>query len=480
MYQFTFLENTVFCILFFSNLATSKIKLEVLQLHNSGSQKKHVYAIIDIETTGGQYNKEGVTEIAIYKFDGTEIIDQFISLVNPEIPIQPFVVKLTGINNAMLRMAPKFHEVAKRIIEITEGCTIVAHNASFDYRILRLEFDRLGYDYQRASLCTVELSKLLLPEATSYSLGKLVRSLGIPIADRHRANGDAMATLKLFKLILGKDKEKKIVKQLIKNGLHNGISPKLFDIIENLPTTIGIFYIHDSKGNIIYIGKGNNIRKKVGQLFTATTKTAKRIQKDVYTVTFEETGNELISWIKEREELTHNKPTLNAAQRRSPFAWSVYQIKNDLGYWTLKIDKVDQRKKPLQSFKNQKNALQFVNNLYENNEVIEEVQNQIDNQETVTYPIEMHNQLFEAMLTNEKVRWQNLIIVLKGRNVNEKSAIVIKDGVFKGYCFFDLNYQIHNADVLDKILIPLTFTKDTINIIKYYLYAKKDFKVLNF
>ena len=117
-----------------------------------------MYAILDLETTGGKYNEEGVTEVAIYKFDGHKVVDQFISLVNPERPIQAFVVGLTGINNAMLRNAPKFYEVAKRIIEITQDCIIVAHNAQFDYRILQLEFDRLGYDYQRKSLCTVELA----------------------------------------------------------------------------------------------------------------------------------------------------------------------------------------------------------------------------------------------------------------------------------------------------------------------------------
>jgi DNA polymerase-3 subunit epsilon len=122
-----------------------------------------LYAILDIETTGGQYNEEGITEIAIYKFDGHEVVDQFISLVNPEKPIQPFVVKLTGINNAMLRSAPKFYEVAKRIIEMTEDCVIVAHNASFDYRILQTEFRRLGFRFHKQTLCTVELSKKLLP-----------------------------------------------------------------------------------------------------------------------------------------------------------------------------------------------------------------------------------------------------------------------------------------------------------------------------
>jgi DNA polymerase-3 subunit epsilon len=163
-----------------------------------------MYTIIDIETTGGQYNEEGITEIAIYKFDGHEVVDQFISLVNPEKPIQPFVVKLTGINNAMLRSAPKFYEVAKRIIAITDGCIVVAHNASFDYRILQTEFRRLGYDFKKPTLCTVELAKKLIPDQLSYSLGKLVRALGIPMSDRHRASGDALATVKLFKMLMAK------------------------------------------------------------------------------------------------------------------------------------------------------------------------------------------------------------------------------------------------------------------------------------
>ena len=167
-----------------------------------------MYTILDIETTGGKYNEEGITEIAIHKFDGHNVVDKFISLVNPEKDIQPFVVNLTGINNKMLRTAPKFHEVAKRIVEITEDSVLVAHNAQFDYRILRTEFRRLGYNFERKTLCTVDLSKNLLPDAESYSLGKLVRSLGIPMSERHRANGDAIATLKLFKLLLAKDMDK--------------------------------------------------------------------------------------------------------------------------------------------------------------------------------------------------------------------------------------------------------------------------------
>ena len=288
-----------------------------------------MYAILDIETTGGQFNEEGITEIAIYKFDGHEIVDQFISLVNPEIPIQPFVVKLTGINNEMLRLAPKFHEIAKRIIEITNDCLLVAHNAVFDYRILRTEFRRLGYDFRSKNLCTVELSQKLLPEQPSHSLGKLVRSLGIPMSDRHRASGDALATVKLFKILLEKDTEKVILKELIKNEVEKGIVPKLQDIVNALPSKTGVYYIHALSGKLIYIGKSLNIRKRINQHFTGTDKKSEKIQVAAHAVTFEETGSELIALLKESQEIKTTKPVFNRAQRKSIFNIGLYEVLDD-------------------------------------------------------------------------------------------------------------------------------------------------------
>ena len=212
-----------------------------------------MYAIIDIETTGGKFNEEGITEIAIYKFDGHNVVDQFISLVNPEKPIQPFVVNLTGISNKMLINAPKFYEVAKRIVEITEDCIFVAHNTSFDYRILSTEFRRLGFEFKRETLCTVELSKELIPNMPSYSLGKLVRSLGIPVTDRHRASGDALATVELFKLLLSKDSKKTIITNALKTKPKHQLEPKLIDILDKLPNKTGVYYIHGKNGKILYL-----------------------------------------------------------------------------------------------------------------------------------------------------------------------------------------------------------------------------------
>ncbi|SDS02489.1 DNA polymerase-3 subunit epsilon [Polaribacter sp. KT25b] len=285
-----------------------------------------MYAILDIETTGGKFNEEGVTEIAIYKFDGHTIVDQFISLVNPEKEIQAFVVKLTGINNKMLVNAPKFYEVAKRIIEITEGCILVAHNTSFDYRILKTEYERLGFDFKRNTLCTVELSQQLILDQPSYSLGKLTRSLGIPMTERHRASGDALATVQLFKLLLEKDTEKTIIQESIKYFDRRLEKERLQTLIDTIPNVVGVFYIHDSKGKVIYIGKGKNIKAEINKLFLKITRRAVKIQERATSVSFDKTGNELFTRLKYYIELEKLAPKFNFKKK---FKMTLNNFNND-------------------------------------------------------------------------------------------------------------------------------------------------------
>ncbi|HQV37136.1 MAG TPA: exonuclease domain-containing protein [Flavobacterium sp.] len=453
-----------------------------------------MYAILDIETTGGQYNEEGITEIAIYKFDGHEVVDQFISLVNPEKPIQPFVVKLTGINNAMLRSAPKFYEVAKRIIEMTEDCVIVAHNASFDYRILQTEFRRLGFRFHKQTLCTVELSKKLLPGHESYSLGKLVRALGIPMADRHRASGDAMATVKLFKMLLAQDIEKEIVKSMVKSEIKTGMSPKLLDIVESLPSKTGIYYIHNEKGDLIYIGKSKNIKKRVNQHFTGTTNKCKKIQLEVYAVTFEETGSELIALLKESEEIKINKPIYNRSQRKTIFQWALYAVKDENGYMTLHLQKADGRKKEITSFvslQEGKNALfkiteqynlcQKINGLYDTkNACFKYKIKECDGACVGEITPEEYNDRVHEFIDSNLFENENMVIIDRGRSLQERSAVMIENGIYKGYCFYDLNYQITNVEVLKNIIVPMQNNRDTRNIIQGYLRKHKVMKIVKF
>ena len=369
-----------------------------------------MYAVLDIETTGGKYNEEGITEIAIHLFDGHQVIDQFISLVNPERAIQPFVVNLTGINNKMLQTAPKFHEVAKRIIEITEGSIIVAHNAQFDYRILRTEFRRLGYNYERKTICTVDLSKKLIPDAESHSLGKLVRSLGIAVSDRHRANGDALATLKLFKLLLSRDLDKNIIKEVVRAEKLGELSTRQIDIVSQMPSERGVYYMYNKDGEIIYLGQTSDIKQRVNKHFIRDGKKSRNLQKETRKVAFELTGSELIARLKENEELQRNRPRYNHWQDR--FELQYTSASNGHG------------------------------NLYEN------------------------------------IADKDILIVDKGRETGEKSAVWLQNGELKGMGYFDLNHQINNIHILESLMTPMTSDSHTKRIIEDYLNSGKALKII--
>ncbi len=176
------------------------------------------FAILDVETTGGKFNEEKITDISILVYDGLNVINKFESLINPEKEIQPFVQRLTGINNELIKNSPKFKDVSKRIFDITKNKIIVAHNVDFDYRIIKNEFQSINIKFQRDVLCTVELSRLILPDLNSYKLSKLLSNFGIVNDTPHRANSDALAALKLFKILIDKDLEMKIIKSNIKSN----------------------------------------------------------------------------------------------------------------------------------------------------------------------------------------------------------------------------------------------------------------------
>lgn len=452
-----------------------------------------MYAVVDIETTGGKYNEEGITEIAIHKFDGHQVVDSFISLVNPEREIQPFVVNLTGINNKMLRNAPKFYEVAKRIIEITTDCILVAHNTSFDYRILRTEFKRLGFEFERKTLCTVELSKKLIPNLESYKLGRLCRTLGIPVTDRHRANGDAIATVKLLQLLLDKDVEKTIIKATVKQELHQKINPKLTAIIEALPTKTGVYYIHKADGEIIYIGKSKNIKKRVNQHFTNTNTKSKKIQLNVATVTYEITGSELVALLKENEEIKRNKPIYNRALKQTIYSQAIYSFIDDKGYLNLKIEKVAGRKNPITTFSNLQSAKSFMFKIVDEYKLCQKLTGlELTKKHCFNYTIkacngaciqkeatENYNKRVVQVITTNSFENKSFVLIDKGREYDEHSAILIENGIFKGLCFFNLNFQINNIDVLQSLITPMDNNRDIQHIIKNYLRKNKRLKIMN-
>lgn len=394
----------------------------------------------------------------------------------------------------MLQTAPKFYEVAKRIVEMTEDCIIVAHNSQFDYRILKTEFNRLGFPFKRKTLCTVELSKVLIPGQDSYSLGKLTRSLGIPMSDRHRANGDAMATVTLFKMLLSKDLEKVIVKDAIQIEAKIEITSNLKNIIKELPHITGVYYIHNADGNIIYIGKSNNIKNRISQHFTSSNVKSKKIQRDAAAVTYEHTGSELVALLKESEEIKRNKPIFNRALRRNIFTHALYSFMDNEGYINLMIDKADGRKKPITTFTNRQSAKSFLFNAVEEFQLCQKLTGLYPTKTSCfNYDIkqclgaciqnelpEDYNKRVSELISKNSYNDQNMVIIDRARDVDERSAVLIENGLFKGFGYFNLNYQITNMTVLQSLITPMENNRDAQHIIKSYLRKNKKIKIIKF
>jgi len=393
----------------------------------------------------------------------------------------------------MLRNAPKFYEVAKRIVEITEDCIIVAHNADFDYRILSTEFKRLGFKYERKTLCTVELSQELIPDQDSYSLGKLTRSLGIPVSERHRANGDAMATVKLFKMLLSKDTNKKIIRQSIKEHVAKKLNKNHLEIVENLPSITGVYYMHDKKGDIFYIGKSRNIKHRVNQHLTNTNRKSKKIQLIIKSVSYEATGSELVALLKESEEIKRNNPKLNRPQKEKKYSYGLFCFTDHLGYQNLEIRHISKSEDlPITTFVNLHSAKSYLGKMVEARNLCPKLVG-LDNSKSACneHSLEKckgaciekesntdYNQRVSEFIADTSYSSRNLAIVDKGRNVNERSVVYIKNGFFQGLGFTELNHQINNKSILESIITPMENNKDTKHIIQSYLRKNNRIKLV--
>ena len=429
-----------------------------------------MYTIIDIETTGGKYNEEGITEIAILKHDGEKVVDKFVSLMNPERRIQSYVSRLTGIDTELVLFAPKFYQLAKRIVEITENTTIVAHNAAFDYRMLQTEFRRLGYEFERPTLCTVQLSKRLLPGMDSYSLGKLVKQLGIPLNSRHRAEGDAQATVKLFEVLLNKDSSKNIIHQAKTGKPKKHRDQKLISLMEGLPAAVGVYYFQDEDGKVLYVGKSRNIKKRINQHFASDQPKAQDMQRAVEKISFERTGNELIALLKENQSIKEIQPEFNQALKNKIYSHGLF-VDNQSNYQQLKIRKLSGNEQPLIAFKNYQQAKKVISQWVEEYHLCPQLSN-LEKQKKGScfhYGIEKcsgacigkesaekYNARVDQLISRWNFENKNFLLIDRGRFNHDKSLVYVKDGIVYGFAYFDLNYQINNPSILEKIITKIT------------------------
>jgi len=316
-----------------------------------------LYSIIDIETTGVKPGHSKIIEIAIVNHDGEKVVDQWSTLINPECSIQYFITKLTGINNQMVEDAPKFYEVAKKIVEMTEGNVFVAHNVGFDYGFIKAEFKELGFEFNRKKLCTVRLGRKLIPGHKSYSLGKITKDLGIKLNNAHRAMGDTLATVELFERYLAVDKgfiEEQVEAQKAGSLPLPPHIPK--DEVDALTEDGGLYYFHDKDGELLYVGKANNIKKRVFQHFATKPGRGKglKLHNHLHHITTEVYNWELLTLLIENIEIKTFQPPLNRAGAKTKFPFGIFYSEK-LG--TLQARKTQGNEVPLLAFASKPSAL---------------------------------------------------------------------------------------------------------------------------
>jgi DNA polymerase-3 subunit epsilon len=416
-----------------------------------------MFAIIDLETTGGSPKNSRITELAIYKFDGEKIIDEFITLLNPEQPIPEFIVRLTGINDKMVAESPRFFEVGKKVVEFTKDCVFVAHNVAFDYGMLRSEFKNLGYDFRLPHLCTVRASRFVLPGYKSYSLGNISKELGIEIKGRHRAGGDALATTKLFEILYKKDPNN--LKAFIQLELNpKSIHPNLdLDVIDDLPSKTGVYKFYNEFNQLIYIGKSINIKKRVEQ-HLRNNKTAKGIKliQEIAAVDYELTGSELIAMLLESELIKIHKPIFNRRLRKSLFPYGLFDDLDENGYLRLTIHSTSKKEThPILHFSSRKEATNFLMYVIEEHHLCQKLCGLYDSKNgCFHYEIKQchgacvgeesnsfYNERIEQFISRITFNGKSFYILDRGRNKSEKSIVLIQNGRYFGYGYAPYHFH---------------------------------------
>ncbi|MBL7786971.1 MAG: GIY-YIG nuclease family protein [Chitinophagales bacterium] len=464
-----------------------------------------LYAIIDVEATGGSPRRDRLTEVAIYLFDGQNVVDHFQTLINPEINISPFITSLTGITDEMVAESPKFHEIAKRIIDITHNAVFVAHNVQFDYGYVKASFRRLGYTYSRPQLCTIELAKKILPGLASYGLDNLCDILDIANNNRHRAGGDAEATLALFQYLLNKD-PKQYIAQTLDDSVHYKNIPANLTAqqIHDLSEEAGVYYFHNDQKEIIYVGKSVDIKRRVLQHFqkhnTHATNKQWRMLKAISDISFEETGSELIALLLESYQIQRLRPMFNRVQnpRRGTYYGIFRQYTAD-GYAQLYVKKMEHNDRPISVYDREvyaKNALaarmekyRLCQNLCSRRKIphstrgtescIYEQMKQCGGACIGKESADVYNGRVRLSFKDLAFPHANFLIVGDGRHAQELSVVAIKGFQLVGYGYAPVHHGDSISDLYDCVS-ELPYNPYTNKIIADYLKKNKYDKILAF
>ena len=447
-----------------------------------------MYSVVDIETTGNGYKGQKITEISIFIFDGEKIIDEFTSLVNPEQKIPYFITNLTGITEAMVRTAPKFYEIAKKVAEITKDTVFVAHNVNFDYNIIRDEFKSLGFDFKRKKLCTVRLSRKIIPGLASYSLGNICSAEGIEIAARHRAKGDAEATVELFRRLIKRD-QKFTINSFLNAKSREATLPPLLDkqVVDRLPEKHGVYYFKNAQKEVIYVGKANNIKQRVISHFYDKKKKERTMCLEIADISYTETGSELIALLHESAEIKHLYPKFNRAQRKAGEAVGLFSYEDQKGILHLAFNRLKLTPNPIMKFYSMaacRSTLEKICSAFELCPKYCHLQTNVNAcfhyqlQQcrgicSEKEAIESYNKRVKEAIKSLGLQTDNLVITENGRNDKELGFVLILNGIYQGFGYVDKNIEFKSLEDYLAHIKPQKDNRDVQRILNAYLSKNK-------
>jgi DNA polymerase-3 subunit epsilon len=454
-------------------------------------------AVIDVETTGGSAKQERIIEFAVMVFDENGIIEEYETLINPEKSVPPFISHMTGITNEMLFDAPKFYEVAKKIIEITDNCIFVAHNVRFDYSFVTEEYFNLGYTYTRKQLCTIKLFKKIFPGLKSYGLGNLIKHFEIEVESRHRAMADVKATYEIMQMALAQTNADTQLEKVLNESIRDVKYPQAvkYDIINNLPEKTGIYFFYDESGQVIYVGKSINIKKRIKQHFQKINSKSNNLYSKTHKIDFELTGSELLACIREAEEIKHLRPELNRTLKKSEYPYMIFAEQDRKGYISFKIRKsLKNESGVINGFSNLRAAKNYLEHLIEELELCRKVSGLEDfGKECLNHkmgqcrgacvglesPV-VYNERILQFFDDQRIYSEDTFAIIDdGRSYDEISVVYIQDNSLKGFGLFSKNeISINSIQDVKSLVKPGKFDKDFNNIVRRYLIDNSRYRII--
>ncbi len=432
----------------------------------------------------------------MFKFDGQNVVDEYTTLVNPKCDIPYYITSLTGIDNHMVRNAPAFEEIADKILSFSHDTVFVAHSVNFDYNVIKQELKRFGRDWVRKKLCTVRLSRQLFPGLNSYSLGKLCSALGIPLTDRHRARGDAHATMLLFKELLEAKGAAPVFKKFLNARSQEATLPPALAkaVFEKLPSKAGVYYFKDAQGKIIYVGKAVNIKKRVlGHFYDKSTNEIE-LCKNTFDIDFELSGSELLALLIESNAIKQHYPFYNKAQKANLTQYALFSYEDRSGILHLAFNKLKAVSTPLATFYRQNDCRSCLEEIcgtftlcpkychlqegvaHCSHYSIKHCEGICRGEESV----ESYNSRVKKAIAGLLGRFENFIFKLPGRVPEETAIVFIENGKYAGYGFVGNECTLGCFEDFEPFLARQKNTVETQSMVLSYLLKNIDTPKLYF